>query len=195
LQKRFNMKILVIDNYDSFVYNIVHLIKEIGVEQIDVRKNDKITLQEVQAYDKILLSPGPGIPKDAGLMPQIIEHCAATKSILGICLGHQAIGEYFEGTLINLKEPLHGVSSKLNVLKQDYLFDKINAEFTIGHYHSWVVDPSNAKEIETIAIDKNNNCMAIRHRTLDIRGLQFHPESILTQHGKTILSNWINHQK
>jgi anthranilate synthase component 2 len=188
------MKILVIDNYDSFVYNIVHLIKEIGVEQIDVQKNDKVNLHEVEDYDKILLSPGPGVPKDAGLMPQVIERYASSKSILGICLGHQAIGEFFGGTLINLSEPLHGVSSTLKVLKPDYLFDNIQNEFTIGHYHSWVVDPSNAKDLETIAIDKNNNCMAIRHRTLDIRGLQFHPESILTQHGKKILSNWINHQ-
>lgn len=188
------MKILVIDNYDSFVYNIVHLIKEIGVKQIDVQKNDKLNLNEVAAYDKILLSPGPGVPKDAGLMPQVIERYASTKSILGICLGHQAIGEYFGGTLINLKEPLHGISSTLKVLKSDYLFETINAEFTIGHYHSWVVDPSNAKDLETIAIDKKNNCMALRHRAFDVRGLQFHPESILTQHGKTILSNWINHQ-
>jgi len=187
------MKIFVIDNYDSFVYNLVHILKALQVETIDVIKNDKIDMDEVAAYDKILLSPGPGIPKNAGLMPAILQQYAASKSILGVCLGHQAIGEYFGGTLINLKEPLHGIASDISVLKQDYLFENIPDHFKIGHYHSWVVSNQLPKEIEILAKDDKGNIMALKHVEYDVRGVQFHPESILTEHGKTIIENWINH--
>ena len=134
------MKILVIDNYDSFVFNLVHIIQEIGVSEIAILKNDKIELNKVDSFDKILSSPGPGIPKDAGMMPGLIKEFAPQKSILGVCLGHQAIAESFGGKLLNLKEPLHGVSSKINIEKEDYLFEGIPLSFNIGHYHSWVVD-------------------------------------------------------
>ena len=141
------MKILVIDNYDSFVYNLVHILKGLAVETVDVIKNDKININEVAGYDKILLSPGPGIPKDAGLMPAIIQKYASSKSILGVCLGHQAIAECFGGTLINLKEPLHGIASDITIMKQDYLFANLPTHFKIGHYHSWVVNTQPTAEL------------------------------------------------
>ena len=187
------MKILVVDNYDSFVYNLVHILKALKVETVDVIKNDKIDIHDVSGYDKILLSPGPGVPKDAGLMPAIIQQYATSKSILGVCLGHQAIGECFGGTLINLKEPLHGIASDIRILKKDYLFDNIPTHFKIGHYHSWVVSHQLPKEIEVLAKDDKDNIMALKHIEYDVRGVQFHPESILTEHGKTIIENWINH--
>lgn len=187
------MKVLVVDNYDSFVYNLVHIIQTLQVDTIDVIKNDKVDMNAVAGYDKILLSPGPGVPKDAGLMPAIIEQYAATKSILGVCLGHQAIGECFGGTLINLQEPLHGIASDINILQQDYLFANLPQHFKIGHYHSWVVSTQLPKAIEIIAKDDKDNIMALKHVDFDIRGVQFHPESILTEHGKTIIENWINH--
>lgn len=186
------MKILVLDNYDSFVYNLVHILQELKVDKIDVIKNDRIEINEVAGYDKILLSPGPGVPKDAGLMPAIIEQYASSKSILGVCLGHQAIGECFGGSLINLKEPLHGIASDITILQQDYLFAKLPVHFKIGHYHSWVVSHQLPKEIEILAKDNKDNIMALKHVHFDVRGVQFHPESILTEHGKTIIENWIN---
>ncbi len=187
------MKILVVDNYDSFVYNLVHILQALQVETIDVIKNDKIEMDAVAGYDKILLSPGPGVPKDAGLMPAIIQQYASSKSIFGVCLGHQAIGECFGASLINLKEPLHGIASDITLLKKDYLFDNIPDHFKIGHYHSWVVSNQLSKEIEILATDDKENIMALRHVEYDVRGVQFHPESILTEHGKTIIENWINH--
>lgn len=186
------MKILVLDNYDSFVYNLVHILQELKVDKIDVIKNNKIDINEVAGYDKILLSPGPGVPKDAGLMPAIIEQYAASKSILGVCLGHQAIGECFGGSLINLKEPLHGIASDITILQQDYLFANLPTNFKIGHYHSWVVSHQLPIEIEILAKDNKDNIMAIKHVHFDVRGVQFHPESILTEHGKTIIENWVN---
>lgn len=187
------MKILVIDNYDSFVFNLVHILHEIGFNQIDVRKNDQIQLHEVAHYDKILLSPGPGLPIDAGMMPKIIKTYGANKSILGVCLGHQAIAESFGGLLINLKEPLHGITSEINVLKTDYLFDKIPTSYKIGHYHSWVVAHDLPAELECIATDPHHNIMAIRHKSYDLRGVQFHPESVLTEHGIQLIYNWAYH--
>lgn len=187
------MKILVIDNYDSFVYNLVHILQALQIGSIDVIKNDEVELQSVKAYDKILLSPGPGIPKNAGLMPTIIQQYASAKSILGVCLGHQAIGENFGGTLINLNEPLHGIASDITILKQDYLFENVPLRFKIGHYHSWVVNHPLPKEIEILANDEKGNIMALKHIVYDVRGVQFHPESILTEHGKTIIENWIKH--
>ena len=187
------MKILVVDNYDSFVYNIVHLLYEIGVAEIDVIKNDELDFSTMDGYDKIVLSPGPGIPKNAGMMPQLLKKFASTKSILGICLGHQAIAEHFGTKLINLKEPLHGIASEIEILKDDYLFQNLPTNFKIGHYHSWVVSLSISDDLEILAKDVFGNIMALKHKLYDVRGLQFHPESILTENGKTILTNWINH--
>ncbi len=188
------MKILVIDNYDSFVFNLVHMLYNLGVEDITIVKNDKISLDEIESHDKILLSPGPGIPKDAGLMPEIITCFAPSKSILGVCLGHQAIAEIFGATLKNLEEPLHGVKSKINFLKEDYLFENTPSEFNIGHYHSWVVEEKTlGNNIEVLAKDEKGNIMSIAHKTYDVRGVQFHPESVLTENGKQIIANWIKH--
>lgn len=188
------MKILVVDNYDSFVYNIVHLLYEIGVAEIDVIKNDELDFSTINEYDKIVLSPGPGIPENAGMMPELLKEFASTKSILGICLGHQAIAEHFGTKLINLAAPLHGIASEIEILKDDYLFQNLPTNFKIGHYHSWAVSLSISYDLEVIAKDEFGNIMALKHKNYDVRGLQFHPESILTENGKTILTNWINHQ-
>jgi anthranilate synthase component 2 len=188
------MKTLVIDNYDSFVFNLVHMLYNLGVEDITVVKNDKISLDEIEDYDKILLSPGPGIPKDAGLMPEIITRFASSKSILGVCLGHQAIAENYGATLKNLKEPLHGVASSITILQENYLFKDCSKNFKIGHYHSWVVEEKSlGNELEVLAKDEKGNIMAIGHKTYDVRGVQFHPESVLTENGKQIITNWIKH--
>lgn len=188
------MKLLVIDNYDSFVYNIVHMIYNIGIENITVVKNNKFQLEDVNLFDKILLSPGPGVPINAGLMPEVLQRFKSTKSILGVCLGHQAIAEAYGCKLKNLSEPLHGITSKIEVLKQDYLFENTPVEFNIGHYHSWVVDDNSiSSQINIIARDQNSNIMSIAHEQHDVRGVQFHPESVLTEYGKQIISNWIYH--
>lgn len=187
------MKVLVVDNYDSFVYNIVHLLYEIGVAEIDVIKNDQLDFSYINQYDKIVLSPGPGIPKNAGMMPQLLTEFASTKSILGICLGHQAIAEHFGTDLINLSEPLHGVASQIEIIKADYLFENLPKQFKIGHYHSWVVSESISDDLEVLAKDELGNIMALKHKKYDVRGLQFHPESILTENGRVILTNWINY--
>jgi anthranilate synthase component II len=188
------MKLLVIDNYDSFVYNLVHMIYNIGVDDITIVKNDKLQLDDVKLFDKILLSPGPGVPKDAGLMPKVIQQFDATKSILGVCLGHQAIAEAYGCKLKNLNEPLHGIASKINFLEEDYLFENTPSNFHIGHYHSWVVDENSINsQIKILAKDENENIMSIAHEHYDVRGVQFHPESVLTENGKQIISNWINH--
>jgi anthranilate synthase component 2 len=188
------MKVLVIDNYDSFVFNLVHIIYNAGVKSIDVVKNDKISLEQIEGYDKILLSPGPGIPKDAGLMPELIKHFAPSKSILGVCLGHQAIAENFGSKLTNLKEPLHGIASSIEIVDENYLFENCPRKFQIGHYHSWVIDENSlGKELEILAKDEKGNIMSIAHKTFDVRGVQFHPESILTEKGAQIISNWLNH--
>jgi len=190
------MKILVIDNYDSFVYNLVHILYSLGAEDITVRKNDQIALEEIRAYDKILLSPGPGVPKDAGIMPALIREFSETKSILGICLGHQAISEAFGAEIENLKEPLHGVSSQLSALTPDYLFKNCPQQFKVGHYHSWVTaeDSLNDQLIIT-SKDERGYIMSLAHKTFDVRGLQFHPESVLTESGVQMLLNWLNYPK
>ena len=187
------MKILVIDNYDSFVYNIVHILRNIPEVTVDVVYNDQVEISTINEYDKILLSPGPGVPKDAGKVNEVIARFADSKPILGVCLGHQAIGESFGATLHNLVHPLHGVQSDLTVLKKDYLFDNLPQSFKVGHYHSWVVQPQLPEQLEAIASDQDSNIMAIRHKFFDVRGLQFHPESILTQNGRQILKNWVRH--
>lgn len=187
------MKILVLDNYDSFTYNLVYIIRELGYnEQMDIFRNDKISLEEVGNYQKILLSPGPGVPCDAGIMPQLIKQYASTKDILGVCLGHQAIGEAFGGNLNNLTEVVHGVASEVKIQK-DLLFDGLPPTFKIGRYHSWVIDESTLpEELSIIAKTPDGQIMGVRHNDYKVRGLQFHPESILTEHGKLIIKNWIN---
>lgn len=194
------MKILVLDNYDSFVYNLVHIIRELGYgEQMDIIRNDKITLEEVDQYDKILLSPGPGIPSEAGIMMDLIKQYSPTKSIFGVCLGHQAIGESFGGTLSNMDVVLHGFGMTTTPTINDKLFDDLPKEITTGRYHSWVVDKDSItvdSPIEITAMSEDDRVMAIRHKEYDVRGVQFHPESVLTQVegkmiGKTMLENWL----
>lgn len=189
------MKILVLDNYDSFTYNLVHLLKELGEDlHIEVHRNDKITLAEVEKFDKILLSPGPGLPADAGIMPELIKKYSPTKSILGICLGHQGISEIFGARLENMQDVLHGVATQAIVQATDeVLFRNIPAFFNTCRYHSWTVVPESvpADQLEVTAVDENGKVMAIRHRQYDVKGLQFHPESILTEHGKEMIKNWL----
>lgn len=187
-------KILVIDNYDSFVYNLVHILHELGFkDHTRVVRNDKITLEEVDGYDKIILSPGPGLPADAGIMPDLIKTFSKNKSILGVCLGHQAIAEAFGAKLLNLQEVLHGLGSRIRVTdKTEALFAGLPEEFTIGHYHSWVALPASVNEpLRVTAVDQHGNIMALRHVTHDVCGLQFHPESVLTEHGIEIIRNWL----
>tara|TARA_R110000765_G_scaffold76241_2_gene149308 strand:+ start:10240 stop:10803 length:564 start_codon:yes stop_codon:yes gene_type:complete len=184
-------KILVIDNYDSFTYNLVHYLEELGCEVI-VKRNDQLTLKEVDAFDKIVLSPGPGIPDEAGLLKQIIEKYAPTKSIFGVCLGQQAIAEVFGGSLINLDEVYHGIATKINITKEDVLFVGIPNEIEVGRYHSWVVNPNLPDSLEATSVDENGQIMSLRHKTYDVRAVQFHPESVLTPQGKKMLENWLN---
>ncbi len=183
--------VLVLDNYDSFTYNLVHLLKELGADVV-VKRNDKISLAEVDAYHKILLSPGPGVPSEAGIMPSLLKQYAATKSIFGVCLGHQAIGESFGCQLLNMPDVYHGVAHKIRVVKTDLLFQDIPTNFMACRYHSWtVLYPPNNSPIEVTAEDEQGNVMALRHKEYDIRGVQFHPESILTENGKMMLKNWL----
>lgn len=188
------MKILVFDNYDSFTYNIVHALRELGV-QPDVIRNDRIDLDEVEKYDKIIISPGPGIPEEAGLLMPLLHRYAGKKPILGVCLGHQAIGQNFGAGLVNLPEVYHGIATPISVVKDDYLFDGLPAEIQVGRYHSWVVDRNGFPEdsLEITATDRNGMIMALRHKKYDIRGVQFHPESVLTPEGLQIISNWLSH--
>lgn len=187
------MKLLILDNYDSFTYNIVHAIKELGINP-DVRRNDCITLDEVEQYDKIIISPGPGIPDEAGILPELLRAYADKKPILGVCLGHQAIGERFGAKLKNLSSVYHGIQSTIDITSPDYLFDGLPEQIEVGRYHSWVIDKDTLpEELEVLAKSRDGEIMAIRHKTLDIRGVQFHPESIMTPMGMTIFNNWINH--
>ncbi|HEX8545533.1 MAG TPA: aminodeoxychorismate/anthranilate synthase component II [Cytophagaceae bacterium] len=187
------MKLLVLDNYDSFVYNIVHIIKELGFAgNMDVIRNDKISLQEVEKYDKILLSPGPGIPSEAGIMQDLIRQYGPKKSIFGVCLGHQGIGEVYGASLINLPEVYHGLAINTHITNPDIIFEGLPNSFMSGRYHSWAVSPtSDLSQIEVTAVDDNKNIMALKHKTYDVRGVQFHPESILTENGKVMLKNWL----
>ena len=184
--------ILILDNYDSFTYNIAHLIKSLGVD-VEIYRNDKISLEDVDRYDKIILSPGPGIPSEAGILKAVIERYGSSKSILGICLGEQAIGEVFGGKLENLSEVSHGVGSKINVILQTPIFEGLGDCFIGGRYHSWVVSKEEfPQELEIIATeDESGQIMALRHREYNIYGIQFHPESVLTPEGKTIIKNWL----
>ena len=187
------MKILLLDNYDSFTYNLAHYLRELTGEQIPVIRNDQITVDEVDAYDAIVLSPGPGLPKDAGIMPELILRYSPTKKILGVCLGMQAIGEAFGGTLLNLPSVFHGVATTIDILKPDeVLFKGLPAKIDVGRYHSWVVDETKLPpDLEITAADATGRVMALRHKKFDVRGVQFHPESVLTPHGKTMISNWL----
>ena len=187
------MNLVMIDNYDSFTFNLVHLVKEMGVN-VRVLRNDCFELDELEPYDKIMLSPGPGIPSEAGLLLDVIRRYAGVKPILGICLGEQAIGEAFGGTLVNLDEVFHGVQTDCRRTVDDYLFEGLPATFPIGRYHSWVVDAATLPDcLECTAVSAEGQVMALRHRSLDIRGLQFHPESVLTPDGAKIIANWLNH--
>ncbi len=198
------MKILVFDNYDSFTYNLVHLVEKITGEKVDIVRNDQIPLENVQAYDKIILSPGPGIPSEAGLLLPLIRQYAATKSMLGVCLGHQAIGEAFGGKLINLSKVYHGVATPVNIAEIKKPAKEVNADlfnglkdgFMAGRYHSWVIDPDGfPDDLEITATDANGHVMALRHRKYDVLGVQFHPESVLTPDGELIMRNWLEKPK
>lgn len=184
--------VLVIDNYDSFTYNLVHLINEVGYEA-EVWRNDKFELADVEKYDKILLSPGPGIPEEAGLLLDVIKTYAPTKSIFGVCLGQQAIAEVFGGTLLNLGRPMHGIATPITVVDGDEpLFWECPQTINVGRYHSWVVSKDNFPScLKITARDHKNEIMALRHETFDVRGVQFHPESVLTEHGKQMMENWL----
>jgi len=193
LYKSNTMKILLLDNYDSFTYNLAHYLRELTGEDIPVMRNNRISLEEVGAYDAIVLSPGPGLPADAGIMPELIRTYAPSKKILGVCLGMQAIGEVFGGQLLNLPSVFHGVATTATILKPDeVLFKGLPASIEVGRYHSWVVDETSIPpELEITAVDATGRVMALRHRSLDVRGVQFHPESVLTPHGKTMIKNWL----
>ncbi len=186
------MKILVLDNYDSFVYNLVYILKDLG-GNVDVFRNDKIALKDIKKYDKILLSPGPGIPEEAGIMLDLIKTYAATKSIFGVCLGHQAIGEAFGAKLHNMGEVLHGVTTNCIITEPDeVLFQGIPKQFNVCRYHSWTVVPETMpKELKITAVDDNDYVMAEAHTKFDIRGVQFHPEAFLTEHGVKMVENWL----
>ena len=186
------MKVLVIDNYDSFTYNLVHYLEDLNCD-VTVFRNDKLNLEDVEPFSKIVLSPGPGIPDEAGLLKPIIKKYASTKSILGVCLGQQAIGEVFGGSIINLDEVYHGVASKVTISANDEsLFNGLEKEIEVGRYHSWVVDSNLPESLEATSFDSNGQVMSLRHKTYDVKGVQYHPESVLTPFGKQILKNWIN---
>ncbi len=187
------MKILIIDNYDSFTYNLVHLVNELGFE-CEVWRNDKFELADVAQFDKIILSPGPGVPEEAGLLLDVIKTYAPTKSIFGVCLGQQAIAEAFGGSLFNLSRPMHGIATPIKVTDaSEQLFKYLPDVFNVGRYHSWVVAKEGLPDSLAItAIDEQDgSIMALRHKTLDVRGVQFHPESVLTEHGRAMMGNWI----
>lgn len=187
------MKLLVLDNYDSFTYNLVYILRELGYRP-DVIRNDKITVEEVNPYDKILLSPGPGIPSEAGILQELVRTYAPTKSILGICLGHQGIGEVFGAQLENLGDVLHGVAHRTIVKdRKERIFDGLPDELTVGRYHSWTVVPESMPvELQITAVDEQGRVMGLRHIRYDVKGLQFHPESVLTEGGAKMLENWLS---
>ncbi len=192
------MKILIFDNYDSFTYNLVHVVEKIINEKVDVYRNDKIALEKIKGYDKIILSPGPGLPSESGLLLPLIKEYATSKSILGVCLGQQAIGEVFGGKLVNLKDVYHGVATKIKVSEKrtkskNDIFKDLPGELEVGRYHSWIVDKENfPAELEVTAEDENGYIMALRHKTFDVQGVQFHPESVLTPMGEKMMRNWLS---
>ncbi len=188
------MKILVLDNYDSFTFNLVHIIRELGYGQnMDIYRNDKITLDEVGKYDKILLSPGPGVPKNAGIMEALIQQYAPTRSILGICLGHQGIAEVFRAKLYNMPLVLHGMTTRARLINpEEMLFRGVPENLRVCRYHSWAVVPETVNgSLEITALDEEGVVMGLRHKEYDVRGLQFHPEAYLTEYGKIMIDNWL----
>lgn len=184
-------KILMIDNYDSFTYNLVHYLEDLDCE-VTVKRNDQLTLDEVEPFENIVLSPGPGIPDEAGLLKEIIKKYAPTKRIFGVCLGLQAIGEVFGGTLVNLDKVYHGVDTEITVTKEDPIFKGLSKTLQVGRYHSWVVDTDVPDELEVTSVDENGQIMSLRHKKYDVTAVQFHPESVLTPEGKQMLKNWLN---
>jgi anthranilate synthase component II len=187
------MKILIIDNYDSFTYNLVQYLREITEDAIDVFRNDQIALGEIEKYDAVVLSPGPGLPKDAGIILDIIKEYGSHKPILGICLGHQAIAEAFGGSLVNLKKVFHGIATPVSVLNKEGIFKNQEDEITAGRYHSWIADKNSLPDcLQITAEDETGQIMAMKHRQFNVTGLQFHPESILTPKGKDLLKNFIS---
>jgi len=185
------MKVAVIDNYDSFTYNLVHYLEDLNVE-VTVFRNDEFELLDLEKFEKILLSPGPGIPDEAGLLKEVIKKYAPTKSILGVCLGLQAIGEIFGGKLSNLEKVYHGVATKIFIKEKDSIFNNLPNDLYVGRYHSWVLSNKNLPiDLIITSTDENGQIMSLKHSVYDVRGVQFHPESILTVHGKQILKNWI----
>lgn len=185
--------ILIIDNYDSFTYNLVHLVNELGLE-CEVWRNDQFKLEDIDRFSHIILSPGPGIPSEAGLLLDVIKTYAPTKSMFGVCLGQQAIAEVFGGSLYNLPQPMHGIATPIKVTNGlEPLFNGLPDTFKVGRYHSWVVEKELPEELEITAIDEQDgSVMALRHKQYNVRGVQFHPESVLTEHGKQMLENWLN---
>lgn len=186
-------KLLILDNYDSYTYNLVQLVEQHGAWQFEVKKNDEIELEEVAQFDKVLLSPGPGLPSEAGIMIKLIEQYKHSKSILGVCLGHHAIAEVFGGRLYNLDQPIHGIQREIEILKDDFLFKEIPQKTRVGLYHSWAVSLDNLpEELEALAISEKGVVMALRHIKYNIKGVQFHPESIMTPEGKRMIWNWLD---
>ncbi|MBC8769161.1 aminodeoxychorismate/anthranilate synthase component II [Arenibacter sp. BSSL-BM3] len=190
LEKGQGKSILVIDNYDSFTYNLVHYLEDLDCI-VTVKRNDQISLEEIEGFDKIVLSPGPGIPDEAGLLKEIIAMYAPTKSIFGVCLGQQAIAEVFGGSLVNIDQVYHGIATKIDIVKDDILFDGLPKEIEVGRYHSWVVNPDLPEVLEATSFDENGQVMSLRHKIYDVSAVQFHPESVLTPYGKKILENWV----
>lgn len=187
------MNICIIDNYDSFTYNLSHAIKSLGAE-VTVLRNDKFNIGDLEKFDKLVLSPGPGIPSEAGLLTEVVRHYADHKPILGVCLGEQAIGEVFGGKLVNLSEVYHGVQTPADIIANDYIFDNLPKEIKVGRYHSWVVsDEHFPAELEVTARSNEGYIMALRHKSFDVHGIQFHPESVLTPDGLTIIGNFLKH--
>lgn len=188
-----SLKVLVFDNYDSFTYNLVHALKKLGITHLDVVRNDKLNLEDAANYDKIVLSPGPGIPSEAGLLLDLIKRYAPTKDFLGVCLGHQAIGEALGATLVNLGEVHHGLSESIHRVAYDPLFEGLPDTFEVGRYHSWSVSPENLPDcFEVTSLDDEGQIMSMRHKTYRLHGVQFHPESVLTPEGERILDNWLS---
>ncbi len=187
------MKLLVLDNYDSFTYNLVHLIEKVSDIQFEVIRNDKISLEAINAFDKILLSPGPGLPKDAGIMSKLLKQYGPSKNILGICLGLQAIGETYGAKLKNLETVFHGIATPVTILEEDILFQNCPPNFIVGRYHSWVVNTTDLPEdLKITATDADGNIMALKHILYNVRGVQFHPESILSEYGERVIKNWLS---
>ncbi len=191
------MKIVVIDNYDSFTYNLVHAIKKITGLQVDVFRNDQIKLEDLEKYDKIVLSPGPGIPEEAGLLLEIIKMYAPKKSMLGVCLGHQAIGEAFGGKLFNMSKVLHGIATPVELTEsKSVLFEGLPDSFEVGRYHSWIVQQDELPDcFQITSYDTDGFIMSMKHKEFDVEGVQFHPESVLTPLGEKILENWLKADK